>query len=337
MSHGALTVSGLFFFSSKVLTLLPGTPDGCMHTNGTRYCCSGFYELNDKCHECLGSLGYNCTSPCPSGSFGPRCMESCACPDEECNKVLGCIEEKLTTTFKGLLFLHFIMDTAKENVTSGSKPENGTISHQTNITTVLSFESMTNDFGVWEHITNLINKWMHWFIILVIVICLTIFGICIIKCRNERIKMGAKQRILVPINQVFEEQQNNHGNVYTDMQNENLPVYADINTIVDETSRKEYMQRSHFSEYQKVNHDYRALDLYTDMSDIQTNAYIDILPDPENIDGCGYMSLNDLCEKQTDNHAYHDINERVSKDMSHVKDSELNEHGSTEHVYMHTT
>ncbi|XP_062584022.1 uncharacterized protein LOC134245785 [Saccostrea cucullata] len=336
MSHGALTVLGLFLFSSRVLTLLPGTLGGCRHANGTRYCCSGFYELNDTCHECLGSLGYNCTSLCPSGFFGPRCMESCACPDEECDKMLGCVKEKLTTTFKGLLFLHLMIDTAKEDITLGSKPDNGTISHQKNMTTDFSFENMPTDIGLWGHITNLINTWMHWFIILVIVICLTIFGLCMIKCRNERIKKEAKQHVPVHINQVFEEQQDNHGNVYSDMLNEGCSAYADINTIENETSEKEYMQRSVFSEHKKENHDYRALAVYTEMSDIQTNAYIDILPDPENTDGCGYMYFDDLCEKQTDSHAYHDMNEYFSKDMSHDKDSELNEHGSTEHVYMYT-
>lgn len=40
--------------------------------------------------ECVGSHGFNCTSPCPPSWYGALCRFRCSCPDDECDLVNGC-------------------------------------------------------------------------------------------------------------------------------------------------------------------------------------------------------------------------------------------------------
>nr|XP_011429485.2 uncharacterized protein LOC105329770 isoform X1 [Crassostrea gigas] len=80
-------------FYSCGSSILPGTRNGCKvqtGTNETRYCCSGYFEKNRSCHECVGSHGFNCTSPCPPSWYGALCRFRCSCPDDECDRVNGC-------------------------------------------------------------------------------------------------------------------------------------------------------------------------------------------------------------------------------------------------------
>ncbi|XP_062592170.1 uncharacterized protein LOC134253621 [Saccostrea cucullata] len=326
-----LSVSGLLLYTSKVLTLLPGTPNGCRLANGTRMCCSGFYEWEGTCKECHGSYGYNCTSPCPSGSFGPRCRETCTCSEEECDDVLGCIVENMTP--KGLRLLHLHVKPIENVMILTSTPDNGNTSQSTNESEVLVSENLNNKVGIWGQITNLIKTEMHWFIVLVTVLGLSFIGICIITCRNIGRKKKTQQSSREHINHVVGEHVENHGNVYTDMPNQS--VYTDINTL-DETPEKEYMQRSHFFGGESESHDYCGLSVYADVSDVQTNVYTDIKgASTETTKGCGYMFLNDLLEDQTASHEYDDLNGKFSTFLSYEKDSSQDKHGSTEHVYMY--
>lgn len=76
---------------SAFSTIAPGTKNGCKFENGTRYCCSGYYEENNECHECIGAYGLSCTDSCPSGWFGKVCMYQCTtCSAEECDVKVGC-------------------------------------------------------------------------------------------------------------------------------------------------------------------------------------------------------------------------------------------------------
>ncbi|XP_065935772.1 uncharacterized protein [Magallana gigas] len=80
--------------------IAPGTINGCKFGNGTRYCCSGFYEVNNECHECEGSYGLNCTDPCPEGWYGPVCMYQCMCSaNDTCDPKKGCINAYLAQPF----------------------------------------------------------------------------------------------------------------------------------------------------------------------------------------------------------------------------------------------
>lgn len=89
-------------FYSGSSSILPGTRNGCKienETGETRYCCSGYYEKNKSCHECVGSHGFNCTSSCPPSWYGALCRFQCSCPDDECDSVHGCSKEKSKVQF----------------------------------------------------------------------------------------------------------------------------------------------------------------------------------------------------------------------------------------------
>ncbi|XP_048775239.1 uncharacterized protein LOC125679812 isoform X3 [Ostrea edulis] len=64
----------------------------CMLADGTSACCTGYYEENDVCHECIGSFGYNCSNPCPQDWYGPKCSIQCQCSSIKCDAIYGCAE-----------------------------------------------------------------------------------------------------------------------------------------------------------------------------------------------------------------------------------------------------
>ncbi|XP_022346106.2 uncharacterized protein LOC111138434 [Crassostrea virginica] len=60
--------------------------------DGTVECCSGYYEMENRCIECFGWVGFNCSTPCPTGTYGYLCKDLCHCKDNEvCNRFQGCI------------------------------------------------------------------------------------------------------------------------------------------------------------------------------------------------------------------------------------------------------
>ncbi|XP_078333052.1 uncharacterized protein LOC111109726 isoform X2 [Crassostrea virginica] len=61
------------------------------------YCCADFYRepKSGLCLPCVGSFGENCSSPCPDGYFGYRCLQICDCNNtEECDPKNGCVNKK---------------------------------------------------------------------------------------------------------------------------------------------------------------------------------------------------------------------------------------------------
>nr|XP_022338290.1 uncharacterized protein LOC111133875 isoform X2 [Crassostrea virginica] len=42
-------------------------------------CCTDFRTIANKCQECIGSFGFECTKPCPEGYYGRKCTEKCHC------------------------------------------------------------------------------------------------------------------------------------------------------------------------------------------------------------------------------------------------------------------
>lgn len=70
----------------------------CRESDGSMYCCSGYYETQNGCQECVGSIGFNCSVPCPPEYFGPRCASYCQCAKDECDAKFGCSMDKETTS-----------------------------------------------------------------------------------------------------------------------------------------------------------------------------------------------------------------------------------------------
>ncbi|XP_062616380.1 protein draper-like isoform X4 [Saccostrea cucullata] len=63
----------------------------CGNLNGALICCSGYYLFDDRCIECFGAYGENCSKPCAKNSYGYNCKETCNCTENKvCNKYLGC-------------------------------------------------------------------------------------------------------------------------------------------------------------------------------------------------------------------------------------------------------
>ncbi|XP_062601266.1 uncharacterized protein LOC134262967, partial [Saccostrea cucullata] len=63
----------------------------CRRTNGALICCTGYYLFNDRCIECFGAFGENCSTPCGENSYGYRCRKTCNCTENKvCNKYIGC-------------------------------------------------------------------------------------------------------------------------------------------------------------------------------------------------------------------------------------------------------
>ncbi|XP_055996842.1 uncharacterized protein LOC125664663 isoform X2 [Ostrea edulis] len=57
----------------------------CPTTNNAERCCAGYRKINDSCAD-------NCQTPCPNGSYGRKCEETCSCTTEEyCNQYVGCL------------------------------------------------------------------------------------------------------------------------------------------------------------------------------------------------------------------------------------------------------
>uniref|UniRef100_K1PRY1 Tyrosine-protein kinase receptor Tie-2 n=1 Tax=Magallana gigas TaxID=29159 RepID=K1PRY1_MAGGI len=54
------------------------------------YCCTGYYLTEYGCQECIGSFALNCSLPCLSGYFGPRCTLHCQCVKDKCDAKFGC-------------------------------------------------------------------------------------------------------------------------------------------------------------------------------------------------------------------------------------------------------
>ncbi|XP_055996843.1 uncharacterized protein LOC125664663 isoform X3 [Ostrea edulis] len=64
----------------------------CPTTNNAERCCAGYRKINDSCAVCFGFFGDNCQTPCPNGSYGRKCEETCSCTTEEyCNQYVGCL------------------------------------------------------------------------------------------------------------------------------------------------------------------------------------------------------------------------------------------------------
>lgn len=144
--------------------IAPGTINGCKFGNGTRYCCSGFYEVNNECRECMGSIGLNCTDPCPRGWYGPVCTRRCPCPTNECDPKDGCIlkaqplvlfKHELTKDTKSIILLSKSTGSSRELSfdlsTSNSLDTNSSI-----IQGPYSPENGT-DTSLWENIKGMIE------------------------------------------------------------------------------------------------------------------------------------------------------------------------------------
>ncbi|XP_052714487.1 uncharacterized protein LOC128187878 [Crassostrea angulata] len=59
-----------------------------------KICCKDYEEKNDKCVECYGSWGWNCSGTCPENYYGRKCREECTCDNETqiCHPVCGCLK-----------------------------------------------------------------------------------------------------------------------------------------------------------------------------------------------------------------------------------------------------
>lgn len=43
--------------------------------------------------ECVGAFGNNCSTHCTVGSYGGQCKSKCQCPDNQCDRVNGCLKD----------------------------------------------------------------------------------------------------------------------------------------------------------------------------------------------------------------------------------------------------
>ncbi|XP_048775323.1 uncharacterized protein LOC125679901 isoform X2 [Ostrea edulis] len=202
-------------YSSDVLAILPGTENGCKE-NGIRHCCTGFYEFNDTCHECVGSFGINCTSPCPEGWYGPRCKEQCSCPDSKCDDVHGCPGDFRVYEQKELEDSVF-KSSPLEAPISSSSPDRSTISIYTSTSDdapVLSDRSTAT--GVWEMFVKAIEslngrQWLVISVIFVAVVLLTVLCIVIVKCIKIRKRDSTPREYCSYMDHLFQEQANSDG------------------------------------------------------------------------------------------------------------------------------
>ncbi|XP_062612094.1 uncharacterized protein LOC134273893 [Saccostrea cucullata] len=100
-----LITSSLLNSSSTLKTTIVSLKDNkCLQSDGTRQCCSSFYEENNACHECIGSYGVNCSHPCKPGFFGPKCAFKCNCLNNTCDRIHGCFEDVTKGPVKDLDF-----------------------------------------------------------------------------------------------------------------------------------------------------------------------------------------------------------------------------------------
>ncbi|XP_065935775.1 N-acetylglucosamine-1-phosphodiester alpha-N-acetylglucosaminidase [Magallana gigas] len=72
----------------------------CRQLDGSMYCCTGYYLTEYGCQECIGSFGLNCSLPCLSGYFGPRCTLHCQCVKDKCDAKFGCPKDKDKTSLE---------------------------------------------------------------------------------------------------------------------------------------------------------------------------------------------------------------------------------------------
>lgn len=185
--------------------ILPGTRNGCKIQNGTsesRYCCSGYYEQNKSCHECIGSHGFNCTSPCPPSWYGALCRYKCSCPDKECDQVNGCTKEMSTVKFtptdsgskqKAYTFTIVGTDSPKMTTRMTTKFVHATFQNEKTSKIPQKFPSQENSTGtslrrkfhevIW---TSQIRNWVVIFFIVLFAILATVIGVKMCQQKRER-------------------------------------------------------------------------------------------------------------------------------------------------------
>nr|XP_022311036.1 uncharacterized protein LOC111116341 [Crassostrea virginica] len=83
----------LFFVQFTYMRFETNSSKDNMCKNGEREtCCSGYYEMNGTCLECLGAYGFNCSLPCADVTYGYQCKNKCTCAyNEVCDKYRGCV------------------------------------------------------------------------------------------------------------------------------------------------------------------------------------------------------------------------------------------------------
>nr|XP_034315180.1 uncharacterized protein LOC105328753 isoform X1 [Crassostrea gigas]XP_034315181.1 uncharacterized protein LOC105328753 isoform X1 [Crassostrea gigas]XP_034315182.1 uncharacterized protein LOC105328753 isoform X1 [Crassostrea gigas] len=54
-------------------------------------CCADYRKSGDKCVECVGFYGHQCTSPCSPGFYGFGCRLNCSCIP--CNNINGSCDD----------------------------------------------------------------------------------------------------------------------------------------------------------------------------------------------------------------------------------------------------
>ncbi|XP_062592233.1 uncharacterized protein LOC134253670 isoform X2 [Saccostrea cucullata] len=214
MTFIVFSIIGVLCYLFEVLSsILPGTVNGCKETNGTRFCCTGFYELNQKCLECIGSFGHNCSNPCPPGWFGPRCRNRCACPDDKCDDVKGCPKDSLSLS------------------PTGSPSTEGTVlTSHAKISTDVYVEKVITMDEFWGSLKSMGIQ--YWIIVssIVFLFILSAFSMVVITCYRETKPIHQNYRLLEEdSNNVnagheeeigesvhFEVNEENRGSVYAD-------------------------------------------------------------------------------------------------------------------------
>lgn len=58
-----------------------------------------WYNKTSSFSECVGSVGLNCSLPCPPEYFGPKCASHCQCTKDECDAKFGCPKGKIILGF----------------------------------------------------------------------------------------------------------------------------------------------------------------------------------------------------------------------------------------------
>nr|XP_011445046.2 N-acetylglucosamine-1-phosphodiester alpha-N-acetylglucosaminidase-like isoform X3 [Crassostrea gigas] len=92
-----LHVFGILFLLSSSILSATIRPNLCRQSDGSMYCCTGYYLTENGCQECVGSVGLNCSLPCPPEYFGPKCASLCQCTKDECDAKFGCPKDMKTT------------------------------------------------------------------------------------------------------------------------------------------------------------------------------------------------------------------------------------------------
>lgn len=182
--------------------IAPGTINGCKFGNGTRYCCSGFYEVNNECHECEGSYGLNCTDPCPEGWYGPVCMYQCMCSaNDKCDPKKGCtnaaylaqpialfINPELTKDTKSSILLNRSSGSSRE-LSFDLSTSNPLDTNDSIIQGPYSPENAT-DTSLWKNIKEMvetagIRDWIITSLTGVLLIIFVVIGVK--KCRKKKV------------------------------------------------------------------------------------------------------------------------------------------------------